>query len=590
MKHEYCLDIDDGMYKLGDLNLFMRNTEMIGYPPVDPENPKQPFFTGEIRQTVKIGEEDRKFLVYLPKHYPISGAGIFIFPDNGVSCETFLENENWKSLSEEYNVALIVLEARPGGWSRRDIQSEIEYGEKVFKAAIARVYFSINESTYYVMGFGAGAYPATAYTLLNSTLISGLVSDGDFQLDGRLLKQLATIQSDRDKSKSKLDVAVPAWLLCRSTEDGGAVLDCFRRACHTEDRELQTPYADVFQQNLKRYRNSPDGLPMTEVWFTGKNRRVELEEEGLHRRMIVFVMRFKRWLGIGNGEFRPARDAADMGLKRFTKEIDGRLREWFVYEPAAYRKDPEKKLPAVLAIHGYSCTGELFAENSEWHVIAERRDFFVVYVSAYPSNQNSGRRTVPLPTWNSIGMVAETDDVHYISVIMREFKSCYPVDDERVYVSGHSNGSLFTQRLMEETPAEYAAFAPAGAQYHLNLSGKPGVDHRRILKDGILRPVWLMMGHEDIGDQDSLEPGSANDQFIDMMCDVNGLDRKQGRYLENGKYHTYTYLNDHHVPLLRFTGVQDLPHAYTPEMAGLYWDQFFCHFRRKADGSVEYMD
>ncbi|MCI8804085.1 MAG: hypothetical protein HFG01_12310, partial [Oscillibacter sp.] len=305
--------------------------------------------------------------------------------------------------------------------------------------------------------------------------------------------------------------------------------------------------------------------------------------------MILFALRFKRWLSIGNGCFRAARSWEDMGLKRFEAEIDGRLREWYIYEPAAYRKNPEKKLPVLLAIHGYSCTGALFAENSEWHTVGERRDFFVVYVSAYPSNCSSGGKTVPLPTWNSIGMASETDDVHYISVIMNKVKQEYPVDRERIYVSGHSNGSLFTQRLMAEAPLDFAAFAPQGAQYHMRIGGGPADPQEDIRADGVLRPVWLMMGAEDIGDADSLAPGSANDQFLDMMCRVNGLNRQGGLYLENGKYRTWTYCDAQGVPLLRFTGVQDMPHTYTPEIAQIYWDQFLCHFRRRADGSIAYM-
>ena len=70
-----------------------------------------------------------------------------------------------------------------------------------------------------------------------------------------------------------------------------------------------------------------------------------------------------------------------MRLHRFTAEIDNSQHEWFVYEPTALRAG--KLPPLVLAIHGYSCTGELFAENSGWHELAERRGFLLVYVSAF---------------------------------------------------------------------------------------------------------------------------------------------------------------------------------------------------------------
>lgn len=90
MKNAYRLDIDDGVYKLGDLNLFLQNTGTISYPPMDPQRPARPFFTGEIKLEVTVRGETRPFLLYIPQDFPISGAGIFLYPEDGVRCEEFL--------------------------------------------------------------------------------------------------------------------------------------------------------------------------------------------------------------------------------------------------------------------------------------------------------------------------------------------------------------------------------------------------------------------------------------------------------------------------------------------------------------------
>ena len=214
-----------------------------------------------------------------------------------------------------------------------------------------------------------------------------------------------------------------------------------------------------------------------------------------------------------------------------------------------------------------------------------------MYVSAWPSNSNFGGHTVPLPTWNAVGMTSETDDVSFLMHVLDEVRALYPIDEGRIYVSGHSNGSLMTQTLMARVPRVFAAFAPQGAQMHLSLNGdRAEAAKRNIPTDGILRPVWLMMGSEDIGDRDRIEPGNANDRFIDMMCRLNGLARENESFLENGRYHTHTWKDEAGRPLLKFTGIQDTPHTFTPEMAQIYWDQFLCHFRREADGSVTYTE
>lgn len=588
MEHAYCLALENGVYKLGDLNLMLNNRDDVAYPPTDPLNPTRPYITGALRQEVTAENQTRSFLLYIPPRYPISGGGLFLYPDNGVSCEACLES--WKALADETGTALIILEAQSDGWSKRDIQREVAYSEAVFKRAIARVYFSMNESTYYIMGLGAGAYVAAAYGLLNSSVFSCILADGDYHLDARLLGQLAEVPSDRDETCSKLDVVMPAWLVERKAASGGAVLEALQKANATQDRGLQNDYAAVYQQNPCVCQGDLDALPISQVCFTDAQKAAQFPAGELHRQMLLFALGFKRWLGIGNGSFRPARTEEDMGLRRFEAEIDGRLREWLFYEPTAYKKDPAQKRPLLLAIHGYSCTGKLFAENSQWHTVAQRRNFFVVYVSAFPSNLNFGGHTVPLPTWNAVGMQAEADDVGYIAEVLRRIRENYPVDSERIYVSGHSNGSLMTQRLMAEMPATFAAFAPQGAQFHMALTGnREEAARRNIPSDGIIRPVWLMMGSEDIGDQDKIEPGNANDLFLEMMCRLNRLNREEAQYLENGKYQTWTFPNAQGVPLLRFTGIQDTPHSFSPEMAQMYWDQFLCHFRRKADGSIAYV-
>ena len=194
MKREYCLDIDSNVYTLGDLNMFLDNKEPISYPAVDSQNPTKPFFTGSIRQEVEIDGIARSFLLYIPQLYPISGAGIFLY----------LENSGWKPVAEQTNAALIVLESRSGGWDKKDVQSEISYSEAVFKKSIARVYFSMNEATYYCMGFGNGAYVAAAYAMLNSALIAAVALDGDYDLHPDLMAQLRSIRSDRE--------ANPNWM------------------------------------------------------------------------------------------------------------------------------------------------------------------------------------------------------------------------------------------------------------------------------------------------------------------------------------------------------------------------------------------
>lgn len=583
----FCLAIENGIYSLGDLNRMFLNKEKVNYPALDPKDPARPFITGKIRYETVCNGDLRSVLCYIPKRFPISGAGLFLLPDQGVSADECLEGF-WRNLSEETNTALIILEARPGGWSREDIQSEVTYCEESFKRAISRVHFSLNEATYYIIGIGAGAYPAVTYGLLNSSLFSCVLADGDYHLAPKLMDQLAAIRSDHDPAASKLDVPMPVWLVDRDTSENDRVLTNYLRSAKAVDRGISVPLAKVWQQDARKIAGELDEVPIVEIRHTDKETATSVEKETLWREMVFFALERKRWLGIGNGSFRAARSWKDMGLKRFEGEYGGITREWFVYEPGAYRLDPEKKYPLLLAIHGYSCSGQLFAENTEWHAVGEKRDFFVLYVSALPSNASFDGCTVPLPTWNSIGLTAEADDVSYIRTVLDKVCMDYPIDAERIYVSGHSNGSLMTQRLMVEMPERFAAFAPQGASMFFNFRSESDFHRWTIPNDGIVRPVWLMMGSDDIGDRDEIADGNSNDLFISRMCFVNGIDRKKEQILENGKYTTHSYLSSQGIPLVRFTSIRNTPHSFTHEFAQIYWNEFLCHFRRKEDLTIEY--
>ncbi|MDO4649464.1 MAG: PHB depolymerase family esterase [Eubacteriales bacterium] len=584
MKARFLLDIEGESHGLGDLNMMFGNTEVVEYPNISFEHPEKPFFTGLLPRTVEVNGEKRNYLVYIPEHFPISGAGIYLFPDDDVSAEEFLRNGQYIKIAEKTNAVLIVLESRPGGWRRDDIQSEMDYCEAVFKHSLTRIYYSLNEATYYTMGIGNGAYISQTFALLDPEIFAAVLQDGNYELDTSLYSQLSKIKSARDASTTKTEVEMPVWLVDESEKSTNSILNGYCIASGLQNKPLVDGNTKTYVKNMKKWFSAPDSIPIVSVKNTIKTE--EQDAVQLHEEMIKWALGFKRWMGVGNGDIRPARSWEDMKLIRKVTKVDERNREWFIYEPGRYLSHKEEKLPLVIAIHGYSCTGTIFAESTQWHELAERRDFFVIYLSAFPSNQYFEGKTIPLPTWNSIGMTSEMDDIKFVRNVINEVCENYPIDEERIYVSGHSNGSLMTQRLMSEMPKRFAAFGPQGAQYHfLTNGGKPEKD---IEADGVERPVWLMMGEHDVGVGDKIEPGNANDLFINMMCKVNNIDRANEEVRQNGAYTTHTWTKDQRTPLLRFTSVRDLPHTYTPEMAEMYYDTFFSHFRRKADGSIEY--
>ena len=139
-----------------------------------------------------------------------------------------------------------------------------------------------------------------------------------------------------------------------------------------------------------------------------------------------------------------------------------------------------------------------------------------------------------------------------------------------------------TQYLMRFMPEVFAAFAPVGFMEDRNHDMADEPD------DGIIRNIWYTMGEFDLTGMD-LKEGNANSGTIKKLCEHNGLDYSDYRCYRSGNFVHYLWRDKDKTPLVRFTGVINWPHTYSPEIAFLIYDEFFSRFIRHKDGSLEYL-
>jgi len=145
------------------------------------------------------------------------------------------------------------------------------------------------------------------------------------------------------------------------------------------------------------------------------------------------------------------------GATRDSLEVGGRTREWRVYVPASLAQTGE--VPLVLGLHGGLGSGGQFAADAYFDEQAERGGFIAVY----PDGIERGR-LLEARTWNAGGccgtaMKEQVDDVGFIAALIAQLGASYPIDQDRVYVTGHSNGAMMAQRLACELPDLIAAIA-----------------------------------------------------------------------------------------------------------------------------------
>ena len=143
--------------------------------------------------------------------------------------------------------------------------------------------------------------------------------------------------------------------------------------------------------------------------------------------------------------------------------------------------------PLVLALHGAGGSASNMADMTLLHQLGERRGFVTLYLRGTGADP---RRHL---TWNAgscCGWARDhgTDDVAYVRAALAAVRDLVPVDPDRVYLVGFSNGALMAYRLAQDLPGVFAAVAAAGAPPRAHPGGAPipAVVHFQGTADGIV--------------------------------------------------------------------------------------------------------
>ena len=139
----------------------------------------------------------------------------------------------------------------------------------------------------------------------------------------------------------------------------------------------------------------------------------------------------------------------------------GLAHSWIECVPSSVRKHPDKKVPLILLSHGAGDSPLRMAEQSKFHRLGEKEGFITVY--CYSSN---------LVSWNLTFKPGAYNDVDYYVELIKLLKEKYPIDEERIYTSGFSNGAGFAMLFAMEHPELIAASCPIDSTFPYASLGK----------------------------------------------------------------------------------------------------------------------
>lgn len=586
----------------------------------NPHDPYLPGFHGTFEFIIKVGEKKRRMLAYVPSNIRESTAGVIVLGENGKTADALLQESGWCDIAnqEECKEKFIVffLEPENGVWNTAESYG-IEDGDVAYINAAAmqaadRFLFCVHESKLYITGCREGGILANMAAAWNPAHYAGIVTVGGSAVPSEYLAD-----ADRDVCTNldgftdetlgirKGDIPMPAWVIddpSVEADAGQVILSYWRNTCGTEStphqlapdqvvyyRSVEAPYAP--NQEKEAYRVCYSSIEGASHGYA---------KPMLRRIWKDFLYRQRRWMSSPGGDLRVTRDPVrDLGMEYHYEEIDGWMREWYVYVPQCVRACPQTKVPLVFAMHGYTCSGEIYAGNSEWYKVADKHGFIVVHPTALYGQINMENNCInpnytPLPAWNVFEEDDRPNELEFFSVLLERMCNEHPADASRVFATGHSWGSLMTQMLGLAMPEKFAAIAPCSGVFF-------GGAEKRMLACSSMRdradiemPVWMLCGEKEEFLIDSVPKNDNATGFnIAMWLKNNHMEKQTPDNwadcipIATGRWHDRFFDRDG-IPMVRFTSVRDMPHATMTEMSFRIWETFFSKFSRLDDMTVHY--
>ena len=548
---------------------------------------------GLLEMDVKVGEETRIAKLYIPKDTPQGTAFVLLNVPEGKKTVSFLYESGWIDCADKYQLPVFAAEPGEDGW--KSPAQEQAYINACVQTLFGGIYIRAGMSIY-VVGYGSTGKCLHRYAMNTPLQVAAAVFMDASGLEDTVIAEVEESSLDGtgmtfDLPKKtfpmtfdipKKDIPVPVWILERrlATQEKKAAahwLYAIDGALSAKDPVLGRVYTQTRESVC-----TPDGpIALVCVKETETLRFAPAMTDAICR----FLRRYARYNKFGpyGNSLVPYVDYETMGVEvRYFPHHKGDQRECLIYVPKAYRDG--RKLPMVFAIHGSSESVRNYFEESLLYRKADKEGFILVMPETalyfMPDELSGGVPMAYRPRWAFCStdqledLSCTENDLNYFDRIMTSVIEEYPVDESRIYGTGHSNGFMMTSLL---------ASSPYGSRFAA-IAMTSGVttawDDQGIEKV----PVYMTMGEYDLWGY-GLEEENGLTQGIDLWLIRNGLateeNAKQMRIsgasetFTTDRHHCVQWDNAQGIPMVRYDWIEKKDHMNTADENNLFWDQWF---------------
>lgn len=181
--------------------------------------------------------------------------------------------------------------------------------------------------------------------------------------------------------------------------------------------------------------------------------------------------------------------AAPASAQKSSLEHEGGARTYHLVVPP--NLGAGAKVPLVIVLHGAGGNGRHALATYRWGERAPADGFIAVAPDALPPKRDAPPRFADNPPyWNDLsgrGNLAhqQIDDVGFISALLDQLLAAYPIDADRVFVTGFSSGASMAHLLGMKLSPRLAAIAP--------VAGRAWADVAPVAP----LPVLMIFGEQD---------------------------------------------------------------------------------------------
>ena len=249
----------------------------------------------------------------------------------------------------------------------------------------------------------------------------------------------------------------------------------------------------------------------------------------------------------------------------------------YYHIPEQVKENPDTKVPMVLFLCGTSCDPVENCVDSGWIEESDQENFIVVS-----------------PDYNNYATYSETD---FLISVVDYMTDHYPIDKERVYSTGFSNGGAASVALTNDYPEYFAAISAMGWMVGMRDS-TPSID----------MPFQVIQGSGEFTEQISTGIAVMQDERVairDLFLYNNMISGDVETNYATTPYWGYTpdetveldtagyawsisryYKDGYSSPFAELIIVEDDEHRCRMGEAELAWD-FFKQFKRNGEGEIE---